>query len=126
MSNVKFDHKACDVCIHAKQSRATFPNSLNKTTSVFELVHVDLWGPYRTPALCGSTYVLTIWDDFSRALWIYLLPNKQVAHETLKNFITLVERQFCKLVKSIRSDNGIEFICFTQYFRTKGIIHETS
>lgn len=69
---------------------------------------------------------LTILDDFSRALWIYLLPNKQVAPETLKNFITLVERQFCKQVKSIRSDNGTEFICLTQYFRTKGIIHETS
>lgn len=57
MSNVKFDHKAYNVCIRAKQSRATFPISLNKTTSVFELVHFDLWGPYRTPTLCGSTYV---------------------------------------------------------------------
>lgn len=45
---------------------------------------------------------------------------------TLCNFITLVERQFARKVKTIRSDNWYEFLCLTDYFCTNGIIHETS
>ncbi|XP_010490134.1 PREDICTED: uncharacterized protein LOC104767865 [Camelina sativa] len=50
----KFDHKACDICNRAKQSRDTFPTSLNKTTSVFELVHCDLWGIIHETSCVGT------------------------------------------------------------------------
>ncbi|KAL1191225.1 Retrovirus-related Pol polyprotein from transposon RE2 [Cardamine amara subsp. amara] len=93
---------------------------------VFELVHCDIWGPYRTTSTNGSRYFLTIVDDFSRSLWLYLLPNKTTAPTRLKDFIALVERQFEKKVKTIRSDNGSEFICLRNYFQQTGIIHETS
>lgn len=74
-SSSGFENKACDAYIRAKHTRDPFPLSGNKTTMAFELVHCDLWGPYRTPSLCGSRYFLTILDDYSRALWIYLLPS---------------------------------------------------
>lgn len=120
------DNKACEICIHAKHSRDLFPNSLNKTTFPFELIHCDLWGPYRTPALCGAQYFLTILDDYSRSLWLYLLPNKQQAPTRIRQFFSLVERQFDTRIKTFRSDNGSEFICLTDFFRDKGVIHETS
>lgn len=44
----------------------------------------------------------------------------------LQKFIAFVERQFERKVKTIRSDNGSEFICMHEFFRDKGIIHETS
>lgn len=53
---VSVDNKACEVCLRAKQTRLSFPISSNKTNGVFQLVHCDLWSPYRTPALCGSKY----------------------------------------------------------------------
>ena len=92
---------------------------------VFELLHCDLWGPYKTTS-CGSKYFLTILDDYSRAVWIYLLPSKRDAPKHLRDFIALVERQFNTHVKTIRSNNGSEFVCLTNFFREKGIIHETS
>ncbi|CAA7015079.1 unnamed protein product [Microthlaspi erraticum] len=122
----EISNKACDVCLRAKQTRACFPTSLNKTTSIFQLVHCDLWGPYRTSSHSGARYFLTIVDDFSRAVWLYLLVDKTEAPIQLKNFINLVERQFEKQVKTIRSDNGTEFICLSEYFQGKGIVHETS
>ena len=61
-----FDSKTCEVCIHAKQTRESFLLSSNKTTKIFELVHYDLWGTYRTTSICGSKYFLTFLDDFSR------------------------------------------------------------
>jgi len=44
----------------------------------------------------------------------------------LCNFIALVERQFNKQVKTVRSDNGTEFIYLGNYFHKHGIMHETS
>lgn len=38
----------------------------------------------------------------------------------------MVEQQFGKRVKTIRSDNGSEFICLDGFFCEHGILHETS
>ena len=54
----------CDVCFRAKQTRDVFPDSMNKTSKCFELIHVDVWGPYRVPSSCGAAYFLTIVDDY--------------------------------------------------------------
>jgi len=121
-----FDSKSCDICIRAKQTRDSFPLSINKTSEVFELVHCDLWGPYGTTSICGSRFFLTLVDDFSRAVWIDLLPNKSETGSTLRGYISLIERQFEKKLKAIRSDNGSEFMSLIGFFREKGIIHETS
>jgi len=45
---------------------------------------------------------------------------------TLKKKFTLVERQYNKCVKMIRSNNGTEFMCLKQYFIQEGILHQTS
>ncbi|KAL1190668.1 Retrovirus-related Pol polyprotein from transposon RE2 [Cardamine amara subsp. amara] len=45
---------------------------------------------------------------------------------TLRNFVALVERQFDKKIKIIRSDNEAEFLSVGDYLREKGILHETS
>ena len=93
---------------------------------VFELVHCDLLGPYRTPAIYGSNFFLTSLDDYSRALWIYLLPSKHFAPIQFEKFIALVERKFSRQVKIIRSDNDNEFISLSEFFQQHGIVHETS
>jgi len=69
----------CDVCLRAKQTRVSFPISENKATSCFHLIHCDLWGPYRTKSFCDAQYFLTIVDDASRGVWIYLLKEKSEA-----------------------------------------------
>lgn len=92
----------------------------------FGLIHCDLWGPYRIPSSCGATYFLTIIDDFSRNVWIYLLLEKSEVRTVLPNFCALVQRQFGKMVKVVRSDNGSEFMCLSRYFNENGIIHQAS
>ncbi|CAA7019035.1 unnamed protein product [Microthlaspi erraticum] len=119
-------NKACDVCFRAKQTRSSFPTSINKTTEAFQLIHSDLWGPYRTTSNCGARYFLTIVDDFSRCVWIYLLSDKTEAPIQLRNFFSMVERQFNRKVQTFRSDNGTEFTSLTNYFLQHGILHKTS
>ncbi|GJT01644.1 retrovirus-related pol polyprotein from transposon TNT 1-94 [Tanacetum coccineum] len=106
-SSIRTFEKPCDVCFKAKQTREVFLSSDNKVKYCFELIHYDLWGPYRTPASCGSHYFLTIIvDDFSRAMWIYLLADKREVEKLMHNFFAMMKRQFGKQVKIVRSDNG--------------------
>ena len=37
----------CDICFKSKQTCGVFSESFNKASVPFELIHVDLWGPYR-------------------------------------------------------------------------------
>ena len=110
----------------AKQTRDCFPSSSHKASQLFELVHCDLWGPYSVPSSCGAIYFLTLVDDYSRAVWVYLLHNKTEVHKYFLSFFAMVERQFDTSVKIVRSDNGTEFQCMLPFFDQSGILFQTS
>lgn len=56
----------CDVCPMARQKKLPFGYSSVNTTSSFDMIHVDTWGPYHVPTYDGYSYLLTIVDDFTR------------------------------------------------------------
>ena len=74
---------SCEVCFKAKQTRDLFPASSNKTKACFELIHIDVWGPYRVKSSNGASYFLTIVDDYSRTVWTYLLLEKSEVKEVV-------------------------------------------
>lgn len=117
--------RQCEACHKAKQQRNPFPTSNIHTQTIFELIHVDLWGPYRQFSLTNTPYMLTIVDDFSRSTWTFLLAHKTQVAKTLDNFIRMVQTQFDKKVKCIRTDNGTKFLSTEcqNIFQTFGIIH---
>ncbi|CAH9138233.1 unnamed protein product, partial [Cuscuta epithymum] len=118
----------CEACILAKQHKQPFVVSKSLTEKPFELVHIDLWGPYRFKSVTGASYFLTILDDHSRVTWTTLLKDKTMVYPTLANFFTYVETHFNTKVKNIRSDNGTEIVqkeC-GRLFAEKGILHQRS
>ena len=74
----------CKHCILGKQHRVHFKASSHKSKSVLEQVHSDLWGPERTATHGGNLYFLSIVDDFSRKVWVYLLKTKDEAFDKFK------------------------------------------
>ncbi|KAJ0456204.1 putative RNA-directed DNA polymerase [Helianthus annuus] len=122
-----FKH-SCEVCHRAKQTRVPFPLSEHKTKDVGDIIHLDVWGPYKVTSKDGFKYFLTVVDDYSRAVWCYLLKNKMEVFENIENFYELVLTQFKKKIKIFRSDNGTEFVNnkMNVFCKTKGILHQTS
>lgn len=53
---------------------------------------------------------LTIVDDFSIPVWTYLLLAKSEVHTIFMNFTKMMERQFNKTVKMVRSDNETVYV----------------
>ncbi|KAM0026082.1 putative RNA-directed DNA polymerase [Helianthus debilis subsp. tardiflorus] len=118
----------CDSCARAKHTRLPFPFSFIKTNACFELIHCDIWGGYRVPSYTKVNYFLTIVDDFSRAVWTFLIKHKSEASQCLKIFHKMVEAEIEKQIKRVRCDNGGEFTSnnMLDFYNEKGILLETS
>lgn len=46
LRNKANDYMFCEVCIRAKMHRLPFTSSIITITKPFELLHLDVWGPY--------------------------------------------------------------------------------
>ena len=57
----------------------------------------------------GKSYFLFIVDDYSRKVWVYLLTNKSETFEKFKEWKNLLENLTNKRMKTLRTDNGLEF-----------------
>jgi len=60
------DSILCDTCMMSKFHRLPFQRSNSLASKSFELVHMDLWGPYKTPDISGAHSFLTVLDDHTR------------------------------------------------------------
>ncbi|XP_075083645.1 uncharacterized protein LOC142167379 [Nicotiana tabacum] len=55
LSTLKTGTQYCPVCPVAKQTKLHFPLSTSVSQSAFDLVHCDIWGPYRVPSHSGKS-----------------------------------------------------------------------
>lgn len=113
----------CKTCHLAKQNKLVFPLSQSVYKALFDLIHVDIWGPNGIISIIGHRYFLTIVDDFSRFTWIVLLKSKSEARFHLLSFRSLVETQFSLKIKVIRTDNGPEFT-IPSFYASNRILHQ--
>lgn len=86
----------CTVCPAARQTRKPFPKSSIKTTKAFEMLHVDVWGPYRIKTHRGCNQFLTIVDDYTRFIWVHLLRYKTEVVSILTDFFQYVQIRQCQ------------------------------
>lgn len=114
--------------IFSKQHRDSFNISTTHASNIFDLVHMDTWGSYHLASLTGAYYFLTLVDDCSRSTWTYLISNKGQIFGILLQFGKLIQTQFNKTIKVLRSNNDGEFInseCKSM-FKNYGIISQRS
>ncbi|GBM90457.1 Retrovirus-related Pol polyprotein from transposon TNT 1-94 [Araneus ventricosus] len=108
--NIKIDNESCIACNVGKATRTSLKkNYVYKRVpkSVLDKVHMDLWGPAPVNSLGGSKYFLSIIDDFSRKIDVFIL--KSEVFSIFKEYFSRVQRELGRKLKSVRTDNGMEF-----------------
>ncbi|GKE91047.1 retrovirus-related pol polyprotein from transposon TNT 1-94 [Tanacetum coccineum] len=91
------------------------------TQGVIDYVHSDLWGSSQVKSFDGKRYFLSIIDDYSRRVWVYILRFKHEAFGKFKEWKQLVENQTGRMVKKVRTDNGLEF-CNWEFKQLCGLL----
>lgn len=85
-------------------------NKGKQRTHVFlDYVHANLWGPARNPSHSGIRYFLSIVDDYSRKLCVFIQKTKDGTFENFKSWKTLVENQTRRKLKRLRTNNCLKF-----------------
>ena len=75
------------------------------------------------PTPKGAKYFMIITDDYSRYRWFFTLKRKSDAAKVLENWVTMIQTQFHKTPKRIRTDCGKEWLnkALSKFAIKKGI-----
>ncbi|MCH80296.1 retrovirus-related pol polyprotein from transposon tnt 1-94 [Trifolium medium] len=97
-----------------------------RSSSVLEVVHSNVCGPFDEKSLGGNRYFITFVDEYSRKMWIYLIQTKDEVFDEFKRFKALVENQSSKRI--LRTDGGGEYTSkkFESFCVENGIEHEVT
>lgn len=100
----------CEACLKGKAHRLLFQASKSQADKPAELIHADLCGPMEVKSIGNSRYFLLYKDDFSNCRREYFIKNKSEAKSCFKTFLKKVENETGEKIKTLRTDNGLEFI----------------
>ena len=79
------------------------------TSKVFELLHIDLFGPTTYTSIGGNKSIFVIVDDFTKYTSTFFLVDKSDVFAIFKTFIKIIHNEFETTIKKVRSDNRSEF-----------------
>jgi len=118
----------CAACVVGKQTRKPFKDVGKRAKELLELLHSDLAGPMPTSSWSGSRYIFSIIDDFSRKIFVYFIKSKSETLKCFKDFAIWAENQTGHRIKTIRTDQGTEYVNheFDSFLKSKGINHQMS
>ena len=96
----------CEGCAYGNH-RISHPKNPKVAERPLDLIHVDLC-EMNIRSLGEAKYFLLFKDDFSHFRTVYFLKSKDEAADRLNVFTKMVENQFERRLKCLRSDNGTE------------------
>lgn len=129
VSGVNFkstEMEPCVPCIMGKQSKKPFKNSTRRADEKLEIVHADLCGPMSEASFVGARYMFVLIDDCTRRTFAYFLKSKDEVSTAFQEFKAQMENETGLTIKTLRTDNGGEFVNNTMrtFLKKHGIKHE--
>jgi Integrase core domain/GAG-pre-integrase domain/gag-polypeptide of LTR copia-type len=118
----------CTVCVRAKQVRSQYPVVEKHSTTPFEIVHSDIWGPSPVTSIFGYKYYVCFVDDCSRYTTIFLIKSKSEVASIFLIYHKMIQTQYGATIKILRTDNGREYLSsdLQKYLELYGIRSQTS
>lgn len=86
---VRKENNVCDICLRAKQTRTQFHVSENKVEDLFQIIHSDIWDLIGFPPHVENTISLTVVNDASGGVWLYLMKEKSEVKTSIKWFVAM-------------------------------------
>jgi hypothetical protein len=117
----------CEPCILGKMIEKSHNRIKDEYTKApLELIHMDLCGPMQVHSLGNSKYVMVMVDSYSRRVFVEILHSKDEAFDCFVRFKNQKEIEIGSKIKTIRTDNGKEFINekFFTICKNEGIKHQ--
>lgn len=100
----------CSSCPPGKAANVSHPPSSRlKATKIGEIVHLDLIGKL-PESLGGNKYLFVLTDEASNYITVFPLKSKDLVHEKLEEYFSIIESQTTHRVKTFWSDCGTEFL----------------
>jgi hypothetical protein len=98
--------KTCDIsdcsgCKLEKISALPFNLSISFSSSPFDLIHSDVWGPSLVAIKEGSRYYVSFIDDHTRYCWVYLMKHRFEFFEIYAAFRALIKTQYSTVIKCL-------------------------
>ena len=119
----KIELSTYEHCFVGKIVRKPF-DKWTRAESPLQLIHSNICGPMNVRARHEVVYFITFIDDYTRYGYVYLISHKSQALECFIKIMNLVENQFDKKIKILRTNRGREYLSdqFKQACDNKGIV----
>jgi hypothetical protein len=95
------NHQFCEHCQYGKQVATSHPTRVWRESSPLDLVHSDSCSPMPHQSLGGAPYFVTFIDDATRKVWAYPNRTKYRFFTIFKDWLTMVENQTDRKLKSL-------------------------
>ena len=116
----------CHSCSINKAHQQPFRVTSLQSHEPLELIYTDVWGPASYTRIDGSRYYLLFVDQFTKYTWFYPMVTKSGVSTIFPHYKKFVETRFQKLLKTLYSDNGGEYIALKSFLLLHGITHYTT
>ncbi|KAJ9566493.1 LOW QUALITY PROTEIN: hypothetical protein OSB04_002459 [Centaurea solstitialis] len=114
--------KFCHDCAVSKSHKLPFPSNKTFATSLFHIIHSDVWMS-STVSVTGFKYYVLFTDEYSRFTWLYPMRHKNEVLTHFQTLVALLRNLFNKSIKYLQSDNGTEYTnnAFSHFCKSLGI-----
>lgn len=110
----------CKACKMSKMHRASHRTNQRWDVKPGEVIHSDISGPMRTPAVGNYSYFVTFKDEASSFRYVNLITHKTEIVEKFKDFINFAEKVTERKIKVLRSDGGKEYKSMLDLLKSRG------
>ncbi|CAI7885659.1 unnamed protein product [Closterium sp. NIES-53] len=100
---------SCTPCIKGQLRATPHSSSLRPTTTPFETLHLDVWGPAPRPGPARESFFLVVIDDYSRYTTTFPLVKKSDVTSTLIRWLLATKTTRGHRASCLHTDHGGEF-----------------
>nr|GEV82517.1 retrovirus-related Pol polyprotein from transposon TNT 1-94 [Tanacetum cinerariifolium] len=109
------DHLCSAFAMGKSKKKPHKPKSEDTNQEKLYLLHMDLCGLMRVVSVNGKKYILVIFDDYSRFIWVKTYNRTEFVNQTLREYYEMVGiSNEISIARSPQQNEAVATACYTQ------------